>query len=1002
MEVPMGNVLKRIERHIGPFGHEKAVLDKTRQIERAVMSYHLALNENKGLDVVKGALGTYKEAKGKKSTEAKENLEIHLTAYLFAQNRRQFEQKNGTGSMANYDVDKEIRQIEAVVRALDGEHGQIGTGEGKTSVILPIATIIKSITDPGQKVTFSSDSMLRVNEFEKFTKPFLEKLRQDGVVDISLKGEEERLDKGKDKRKELTSQMEKEALFEGKKTYSEETKTALQKEYWRSQFQAGMDSKGKKAEETKGPVIEAVTHGDIMRRYMRDEEQFKKDKTPLYMDEAHAPFDRGTPTQIISESLVFGPEQVRRATADWILHYIVGQSMSEKDVMRADGVGTTVENNRRNSITIDTIRKKGHPTHALFKEAVKKIGEAYSIDSEARMDVLEKTAMRSIQEAFKGTVSERSELFAYTIESMREAVAKVYYMNSDAFVTSPEGKLIIRDSYQDELLLTHQYNRDTELVVRGLSGLFKVVLPKRASGSKKYPSLLKDAANRVTCFSGTLLDEGKKTQFADFLENVTKQSIFDLENPNKKIIPPPIVDQNSRQATDNLMKSIQSDERGALIIDATTVDHAEETYRKFSAQYGSDLVRYIGPKPTGNIGEEQRYEALVKQYSDELAQGKIKILISTGSMGVGMNIIQPDGKYPDIKIGILGIPKSKLQLKQILGRRRAPDSQERKDFHWHLGKDQFMEYVSFYQREENGLADAYQRALGTKKLQGDIVAEFAAAGDNQDAMKKIVLDVMKNREQRKSSDFQYQIEYDQLHADAVAYCEGYVTQKVLTEVLKKKPLEKTIPDNIVAHAKLLTPAEKMKLATLVQTIGIPSSLYHELTLPLVGVPLSVSDRSMRTIDLVRKRMMDQSFLDQEMERWTAQFWDPGMWYNQEVVEPFASLINKEGFHPGIFSFMAPVPEEYRSQSFRVVPGVVTPAKSYPIVRTEHASAPLEEGKAYPFSLATASGQVYDLHPIFGGMTHGISHRIGERVEVAKFPIGLENGGDVFLYRVPTQ
>lgn len=999
----MGNVLKRIERHIGPFGHEKAVLDKTKQIERTVMSYHLALHENKGLDIVKNALGAYKEAKGRKATEAKENAEIHLTAYLFAQNRRLFEQKNGTGSMDNYDVNKEIRQIEAVVRALGGEHGQIGTGEGKTSVILPIATIIKSITDPGQRVTFSSDSMLRVSEFVKFTKPFLEKMKQDGIADITLKGEEERLDKGKDRRSELTTQMEKEALFEGKKTYTEETKNALQKEYWQSLFQTGVDEKGKKTEEVKGPVIEAVTHGDVMRRYMSNEEQFKKDRTPLYMDEAHAPFDRGTPTQIISESLVFGPEQVRKATADWILHYIVGQSLSEKDVVRADGVGTTVEHSRRSPITLDSIRKKGHPIHLLFKEAVKKIGETYKIDSEARMETLEKTAMRSIQDAFKGTVSERNELFGYTVESMREEVAKVYYMNSDAFVTTPEGKLVIRDTYQDELLLTHQYNRDTELAVRGLSGLFKVVLPKRASGSKKYPSLLHDAAGRVTCFSGTLLDEGKKTQFADFLENTTRQSIFDLENPNKKTIPPPVVDQNSRKATDSLIKSIQGDERGALIIDVTTVDHAEETYRKFSAQYGSDLVRYIGPKPTGNIAEEQRYEALVKEYSDDLAQGKIKILISTGSMGVGMNIIQPNGKYPDIKIGILGIPKSKLQLKQILGRRRAPDSSGKTDFHWHLGKDQFMEYVSFYQKEENGLADAYQRALGTIKLQGDIVNEFAAAGDNQEAMKKMILDVMKNREQKKSSDFKYQIEYDKLHADAVGYCERLLTQKILTEVLKKKQLKPSILENIEEQMKLLTPAEKMTLTTLAHSIGVPSSLYHELTLPMVGVPLSVSDRSMQRIDLIRKKMMDQSFLDQEMSRWTSQFWDAGIWYNQEVVEPFASLINKEGFYPGIFSFMAPVPEEYRNQSFRVVPGVVTPAKSYPIVRTELPNTPLEQDKAYPFSLATASGQVYDLHPIFGGaMTHGISHKIGERVEVAKFPIGLQNGGDVFLYRVPTK
>ena len=47
---------------------------------------------------------------------------------------------------AKYDYEKETRQIEAVASLLDGNHLHMGTGEGKSAVVLPIYSIVHALT----------------------------------------------------------------------------------------------------------------------------------------------------------------------------------------------------------------------------------------------------------------------------------------------------------------------------------------------------------------------------------------------------------------------------------------------------------------------------------------------------------------------------------------------------------------------------------------------------------------------------------------------------------------------------------------------------------------------------------------------------------------------------------------------------------------------------------------------------------------------------------------
>lgn len=1006
MEAPSGgtlrNVLRHIEHHIGPVGHEKQIQDKTKQIERVTMSYHLSRNEHKGLNIIKSDLATFREAKGNKVEKTKENLEIHLAGYLFAQNRLQFEAKNGEGSMVNYDVNKEVRQIEAVVRALEGQHGQIGTGEGKTSVILPIATIIKSLTTPEQQVLFSSDSTLRVKEFEKFAKPFIEHLKKEGVVDIVLKSEAEVGQSRKEVRETLATKIEKESLFEptSENSFSPQLQEELKTEYWQSTFQSMQEQKKKDSQKpSTSSTIEIMSHSDLMSRYMNDEASFKAQKAPIYMDEAHAPFDRGTPTQLTSESLVISPENVRNATAEWVLHYIVGHEVAKDDIRYTSGAGTLTEagSDRIGSLNLSQLKQDGSSLNALYKEALEKIKTSYSVGSNPNIEVLDKTIMGTIDAMFPSTGSQED--FSQYAQAIGEQIAKVYYMDSDAFVTTSDGKLIIRDAYQDELLLTHQYSRETELATRGLTGLFKVVLPKRASGSKKFSSLLKDMAGRATCFSGTLINDEVKTPFAQFLEESTKQKIFDMENPSKKMIPEPVVSADTAQATYELIKSLSADDRGMLIIDTTTVEHAEETYKKCVEQYGTEFVRRIGSKPTGDIQKELDYQREVELYSSELAEGKIKALVSSGSMGVGMNIIKANGEYPDIKVGILGIPKSKLQLKQILGRRRASDSTDKKDFYWHVGKDTVMEYVSFYQEESRGMADEYSRAIGVKKLAKDMTILFEKVQNNPEQIKQFLLDIMKNKELQKMSDLKYETEYDEFHADALKYCEALLTEKIVVEVLGKKNFKDLTKKEALAIMKGLTPEEKKTISQLVQIIGLPSSLYHDLTRPLQR-PLSVDDRSKKQVDLLRRIVMKESFLEGEMEEWNSYYFDQGVNYFNEYVKPLNETAMLDGHYPGIFSILSGTPPETAAK-YKTVPaeGVITPNGIRAMVRLDVDEVVPQAGKPHALCLAAESGgDSYEVHPLSAGQQ--ITFNYGDLVQVTRFPVSMTNGGTVFLFHKP--
>ena len=74
----------------------------------------------------------------------------------------------------------------------------------------------------------------------------------------------------------------------------------------------------------------------------------------------------------------------------------------------------------------------------------------------------------------------------------------------------------------------------------------------------------------------------------------------------------------------------------------------------------------------------------------QLAEGEIDIVISSGKAAEGVDIKKTDGVFPDLHISIFGLPVSRLKLRQTLGRRRAPED----DFSWYLAKTHLQEALS--------------------------------------------------------------------------------------------------------------------------------------------------------------------------------------------------------------------------------------------------------------------------------------------------------------------
>lgn len=936
MEGPIGNVIHRLERHIGP---ERAVFERTERIasmadiftkdhvlaqktlKTAFDDFSTHKNtrpsyEKKLIDVQKWK-HFYRELDkkggektleitpnpeinvndieiGKAESFIKEGLQTVMSAYLFSENKRIFFER--THSLNNYNLELEKKQMESVARGLLGQHQQIDTGQGKTSVILPITTLIQAYTSPEKKVIFSADSGLRTEEFERFVKPLATALAEAGLEKVEIGSKKDEVIVGRDRKKQLKKQMELRSIMDT--SFSEEHPAEIVKLRHDTEIQVDIDRQLQKSiiriqqkDKKQSPQIEISTHDNLVHEFQQSSINSKDKKISIYMDEAHAPFDRGSPYEVTSdENLVFSPSQCRQASAEWILHYVVGHYMETKDTLLQGGTGTLSQKGEKKfrDIKITEIVNPNGRLFDLFSEAVRHIAKEYNLDKKGEL-TLQGNLIHDISDLVRPHDKRTSETkkFSDYMSAIAEKTAHIYREKDELFIINDEGKYTLRDGYQDELLSTHEYDRDMSLAARGILGSFKMLLPRTASSSITYSTFLHSAKDQVVCYSGTLIDEGKKTDFATFLEEETKRNIHTIENNQRKILPEPYLSESRNKAEENLIEAITKDSRGILLVSTESIEKVKHSAELLKKRFGEDLVHFIGSKPSGDIQKERAYDIAVQNSLQLLAEGKIKAVVSTGSVGVGMNIVKADGSFPDIKIGLLGVPNSKLQLKQIIGRRRASASMDKQDYYWHLSEDQLEKYISMYpDKTNNPLSKIFFNQEDNEIIRKQLDDVKLRPKELQQYIFKLILRGHHN------IDTKYDKDYDKYFNTISCDFQNIVIE----EVLKRKFGGKTL--------NILSAKDQFILQNTVASIGVPSSMYQDLQKLPVLMPLQIDNNLKDRIVTLNKHVRNSNFVERNALEWMSEMYDTASNYvKNRFSDEELDMFYKDGYENGRIVFL---------------------------------------------------------------------------------------------------
>lgn len=944
MEVPMGNVLKRIERHIGP---ERGVYEKVDRVNKLIGIFEqnssnlmalmqeayrthlryqtkgsqLPLQDERATDVLKWShlltsidageiqLGFDKDPtlrisdkhyhQGKEITDpqlakelSREGLQTVMAAHLFSQNRRIFKER--TGSMDNYNQELEKKQLEAVIRGLEGEHQQIDTGQGKTSVILPITTLIQAYTSPEQKVIFSADSALRTEEFERFAQPLRQACSEVGLEEVKITTHKKEEIVGTDRKKTLKRRMEREAIMDPDRNsdHTLETKKAIHD----TEIQVDIDRRiqhSQKILEAKGikkqPEIEIYTHDDLVHAQQQDPSIAANKDISVYMDEAHTPFDRGTPYVVTSdESLAFSPDQCRNATAEWVLHYVASHYMDTGDIVLDMGSGMLTEKGeeKMRDIQITEIVNPNGRLYNLFSEAVHLIAKEYGIDQKDVMRLqgnIVQTTADLLQ--IKKTLADGEGVGDY-MWSIGEKIARIYREKDELFTQTDEGKFTLRDQYQDELLASHEYERDMSLAARGIMGSFKMLIPRPNSASTTYSTFLHEMKDKVVCYSGTLKDEGKNTNFASYLETETKRKIHTIENRQKKTAPHPELAKTRELAEVQIVDGLLHDKRGFLLVSTESIEKVKAAADNLKKKLGDNMVIYIGSKPSGDLAKERKYDDFVQNTLRDLAEGKIRAVVSTGSVGVGMNIVKKDGSYPDIKIGILGVPNSKLQLKQIIGRRRAPDSTDKQDYYWSVGEDHLEKYISHYPEKHASILGA----LFGGSDRGDIYKQYKEARKKPKELQRFIYQLIGNAQA--AIDTEYDLDYDKYYKTMTRIFQNAVTDEVLKRKFEGKKKES------------LSKSEQFMLQNITAHIGISSDMYQGIQRLPALMPISVDGNVKSRVVTLNKHVNESNYVASQVDEWLVMTYDAAESYvENRYTQSELDMFYKEGYGNGEFAWL---------------------------------------------------------------------------------------------------
>jgi len=854
MQSELGSLISRLRKRSYPDSprvpnKEKSLLKEAKQIQSKIEIF--TQDKDLAKKMHNDAVDFFSKDKMEKVDEQRDAL----IASFFFLNRK----KIGD----NLSKELELEQILSVLESLKGnKHIQLGTGQGKSSAVIPIAAMIHSLTSKEKDALVVSINQNLVSDLVQKVDELRIAASKSGFKAPMVI--ERKPQKQEQSHISIQKKMAKETFASSDSVeYSNGLKEELFTNYWGENISIGSWEAKNKGVEKKGdkkiPRVVFMTKDQFVFSVSEGKEAFAKSCPHVFFDEIDAPYIIGETYQTTAEDLYLTPSMITESVSRYIFDFVISQQLDpdeDFEVFSGDTASLSDTGFRRiNSLDIEGFisgKRNVERLQTAFQEGLKKVADFLGL-SEKEITNLEKNVKNFMMNNFQ----ENLESF---VVSTCDYIAQAHYWLNKVYLTEGEN-IVVRSEYFDQLLENHKFDPFLHLAILAKTEKFNLVsLLSKASQSAKFPTILSFMGEKIHGFSGTLSQrslftgELEESSLASFLKEVTSKSVFEILPRELKKPPSPAIVEDKTGMKLELMTEIEKmltnrDSNQSLLL----ISHYDvKTTNKLLLEIKNlfpDLEIELAPSLPSRPEKLADYYDKVKRSCLNLANGKTKILISSGSLGIGANIVQSDGGFPNLKVGILGLPENESQLRQNLGRRRAMGN----NFFWIVDKESLKERTTWLNDQPGKLIRAY--------FTPEIALEKIMLISNQPENKRLefVLKLIHDASMSKKTNEEFIVRYDDFFRKKIIPAARYFLEKRIVDRYFKE-----ISWNNKKDPQILKALKRLE--RLIDTYGLPDSLYEDC-LRIDNTFGITSQKPAEFLDKLLSKLINENIIGNIIDRW---------------------------------------------------------------------------------------------------------------------------------------
>ncbi len=808
------NIQNRVENYNGD------LLSARRDFTQALNIFGtLSINENTALSE-KELYSFYKRMKKQFPENSMEELDIeayHLNSlglkdkvikyidkkieeitisYLFTVARKEF-------GAEPFDKDKQLRQIRAVFHMLAGDHVAMDTGDGKTSVVIPVFSVTKALLS---KLDRPSPTLFLSGAEEKTTKEIREKVQEYAKhvnVAINETGQPE-------VKKALSWKLSLAAMAPDYQDNSvtdpllKKLNSPIPSIQWAKNLGAniGFIPHSDMVFQTTGQYTDQVdrfyplmnsTNGLIERQQIlkKINAGFEKTLPTFIVDEVHLlrnPFTTETgrlPAEKIKINLA--QPEIRDGLCQYLtLRLFHDEFLTENKanyVERVGGEGQLTEKGRKRASQL--IREwfnqieEWQNWKSDTPDIVRRIKKIINQEIKPNFETDRRFSSHKLINYFQEFID-----FNITNEDLQEERKSYRRQNlpySGLFKSITDQKIIglldgyletigsieqgvdyltpqlLRDHLRGVALPSHRFSSDINFFLSALEG--KPYLSEKRSldyDINFYTWLALVNRGNFIALSNDLYytdpETGKRvlSTMGKVLETYTNGKVVDL-SPKKTgkerlPIPNPLIVENYPALVEKISQDVLSGKRPEMLVcwDETT---AKEIYDKLKNQ-GKKVV----------LIDSQTDDNMADLYHNQFANYGVDILLTTGRKSFAADFKDKNGRFTDFRVSVVN-PETIFQIAQAFGRRRL--SKKAEDFSIYFEKENLLVLASSVLKKEHELpffSSILGKADPLYKELTDLVEKQELDEKQKIRLKTIIIEVLRRSQNQVDGDWERMVE----------------------------------------------------------------------------------------------------------------------------------------------------------------------------------------------------------------------------------------------------